>query len=126
MAFEFDDDKKMEQITAFLEKARKDGIVSDYEIDELMTECDLDQSNRETIVETLESSGVEITGTESVNDFDDIALAEIDDTEDQEDFEDIVKDVEDDNFEDIEKTMATDDPVRMYLKEIGKVPLLPA
>ena len=122
MAFDFDDDKKMEQLSAFLEKAKKDGIVSEYEIDELVGEYDLDQSSRDTIIETLEASGVEVTGAVTEEDFDDLLDLEAD----EEEFEDIAKDAEEDTFEDIEKNMAIDDPVRMSLKEIGKVPLLTA
>ena len=134
MAIDFDDDKKMDQLTAFLEKARKDGIVSEYEIDEIIAECDIDPSNKDTIIETLESSGVEITNGDMPDDFDladvdDIGglddLADLDDAAD-EDFEELAKDAEEDNFEDLEKSMSIDDPVRMYLKEIGKVPLLNA
>ena len=122
MAFDFDDDKKMEQIAAFLEKAKKDGVVSEYEIDELIGEYELEQSSRDTIIETLEASGVEVTGAVAEEDFEDL----LDLDADEEEFEDIVKDAEEDNFEDIEKNMAIDDPVRMYLKEIGKVSLLTA
>jgi len=134
MAIDFDDDKKMDQLTAFLEKARKDGVVSEYEIDEIMADCDIDPSNKDTIIETLESSGVEITNGDMPDDFDladvdDIGslddLADLDDAAD-EDFEELAKDAEEDNFEDLEKSMSIDDPVRMYLKEIGKVPLLNA
>ena len=134
MAIDFDDDKKMDQLTAFLEKARKDGVVSEYEIDEIIAECDIDPSNKDTIIETLESSGVEITNGDMPDDFDladvdDIGglddLADLDDAAD-EDFEELAKDAEEDNFEDLEKSMSIDDPVRMYLKEIGKVPLLNA
>ena len=121
MAFDFDDDKKLEQLGNFLDKAKKDGIVSEYEIDELVTEYELDQSSKEAIIETLETSGVEITTAQTEEPFD---LLDIDDAE--EDLEDLVDEVEADNFEDIEKTMSIDDPVRMYLKEIGKVPLLSA
>ena len=121
MAFDFDDDKKLEQLGNFLDKAKKDGIVSEYEIDELVTEYELDQSSKEAIIETLETSGVEITTAQTEAPFD---LMDIDDAE--EDLEDLVDEVEAENFEDIEKTMSIDDPVRMYLKEIGKVPLLSA
>ncbi|MBQ1891658.1 MAG: RNA polymerase sigma factor RpoD [Firmicutes bacterium] len=121
MAFDFDDDKKLEQLGNFLDKAKKDGIVSEYEIDELVTEYELDQSSKEAIIETLETSGVEITTAQTEEPFD---LLDIDDAE--EDLEELVDEVEAENFEDIEKTMSIDDPVRMYLKEIGKVPLLSA
>ncbi|MBR3302520.1 MAG: hypothetical protein IKI73_07660, partial [Firmicutes bacterium] len=99
MAFDFDDDKKMEQIAAFLEKAKKDGVVSEYEIDELIGEYELEQSSRDTIIETLEASGVEVTGAVAEEDFEDL----LDLDADEEEFEDIVKDAEEDNFEDIEK-----------------------
>ena len=122
MAFDFDDEKKMEMITRFLEKARKDGVVSEFEIDELMSECELDASNKDTLIETLESSGVEITGMDVVEPFD---AVDVDDP-DEDDFKDIDIEADDASLDDLEKNMAIDDPVRMYLKEIGKVPLLSA
>ncbi len=44
--------------------------------------------------------------------------------EEEAEIEDIVSEAQEEDLEDIPKGVAMDDPVRMYLKEIGKVPLL--
>lgn len=46
--------------------------------------------------------------------------------EEEENLEDMAKEAEEENLEELQKTIAIDDPVRMYLKEIGKVQLLSA
>ena len=70
----------------------------------------------------------------TVANIEEIANNEIDDMDDlddmvaeeEEDLEDIAKEAESENLEELQKQIAIDDPVRMYLKEIGKVQLLTA
>jgi len=91
--------------------------------------------------EDLESEEVEElleTGSTNGEDIQDIAVKieeisaltddEMDDivAEEEEDLEDIAKEAAAENLEELQKTIAIDDPVRMYLKEIGKVQLLSA
>ncbi|MCQ2552593.1 MAG: RNA polymerase sigma factor RpoD [Clostridia bacterium] len=89
--------------------------------------------------ETLEESNYEVLATSSANTTDeeiveieidslgviaDESIADIE--EDSENLEDIAKEAENENLEELQKSIAIDDPVRMYLKEIGKVQLLNA
>jgi len=97
-------------IKNLLEKGKKNGKISYQEIADALEEVDLDHEKIEKIYETLETMGVEIIGSdlEPVKD-DDIPMDEIEEVE-----IDLT----------IPEGVSVEDHVRMYLKEIGKVPLL--
>ncbi len=105
-------EKKFE-VRDLIEKGKAKGSLSSSEIMEAIEDVDYDLEQIEKLYETLESMGIEVTGYL-----------------DAPEFQAIENDVERyESAEDMEKMLAQeglsiDDPVRMYLKEIGIVPLL--
>ncbi len=97
-------------IKNLLEKGKKNGKISYQEIADALEEVELDHEKIEKVYETLESMGVEIIGSDLEPEKDeDIPLDEIEEVE-----IDLT----------IPEGVSVEDHVRMYLKEIGKVPLL--
>ena len=99
-------------IKELIEIGKKKGVMSFVEIDDALADFDLDQRQKEAIYEKIESNGVEV-----VEDLEK-ELEAIQNESDENDKEEIDLSVPD--------GIGVDDPVRMYLKEIGKVPLLSA
>ncbi|MEL7656217.1 MAG: RNA polymerase sigma factor RpoD [Bacillota bacterium] len=119
------DEKKFEYVNELLEKAKMKGSITYREISDYLENVDMDKDQMDDLYDSLISMGIEIVSEVDPDDFEIIAL---------EHDEDIDPSIEDINLEggeiDLEATLpkgiAVDDPVRMYLKEIGKVPLLSA
>ena len=112
--------KKKNEIQDLIEKGKAKGSLTNDEILEIVDHEDLDVENMEKLLEQIESLGIEIK--ESYDDIPDLAAIEneIAGMEKMDGYE---------NVEDIDGSVAQDgliidDPVKMYLKEIGKVELL--
>lgn len=89
--------------------ARNDNVLSYSEIMKTIEDAEIDVDETEQILDALEEAEVTIDADNVID---------VDDEEDDED---------DDEFESKKSAqVAVDDPVRMYLKEIGKVELLTA
>ncbi len=100
-------------VDALIEKGKSSGSLTSGEIMEVLEgeNCDLQQV--EDLYDTLESMDVEITGYAHTSDAEAIEN-EVEQFDSPEKMEKILT----------QEGLAVDDPVRMYLKEIGKVPLL--
>ncbi|MCL1858644.1 MAG: RNA polymerase sigma factor RpoD [Oscillospiraceae bacterium] len=107
-------EEKKVDISEIIERAKAKGSLSNEELMEAEINCDAEQLDK--LYESLETLGIEITGylEDDIPEFEDIN-DEVEKLESPEDMEKMLAQVE---------GLAIDDPVRMYLKEIGKVPLL--
>ena len=114
-----DDKEKMlkvaEKIKELQTMAKKKKNVLEYqEVLDFLRETELGKEEIEKICDYLEQNGVDILRVTEETDDDEILLTE----EDEVDVENIDLSVP--------EGVSIEDPVRMYLKEIGKVPLLSA
>ena len=104
-----------------LEKGKKAGRLSVKDL-AVLEELNLDSEVQNKFYETLEQNGVDIDvgGEDALPPIEDDLLPEVEDLAE-------IEEVTEEEITDTDTLMdsfSTDDPVRMYLKEIGKVPLL--
>ncbi len=107
-----ENNEKKNPITELIEKGKISGKVTTQEIDTAMVESELDMEDLEKVYESLESLNIEI-----IDDFD-LNLESVDFDADIPKGQDNSESVADAH------NAAMDDPVKVYLKEIGRVPLL--
>ena len=131
-----------ENIVKFQEKLRelvslgkkKKGILEIQEINDFFSDMELDSDQMEKVFDYLEANNVDVLRISNDDDDipDEIVMSDEDDIGLDLDLDDdsFMKDAEDEDIDldavDLLEGIGTEDPVRMYLKEIGKVPLLSA
>ena len=107
----------LEGLNTLVELGKKrNGILEFSDINAQFKEIDLDGDKTEKILDYLEQNGIVAMVPDS--DTDDDIILDVDDEPTEEELENIEFSVPD--------GVSIEDPVRMYLKEIGKVPLLSA
>ena len=106
---------KKDKFQVLIEKGKAKGSISHGEIMEILGDDDYDIEQIDKLDENLDSLGIEVTDYINSPDLEEIE-SEVERYESAEDMEKML----------VQEGLAIDDPVRMYLKEIGKVPLLDA
>ena len=112
---EAENEKALEKkisVDSLIEKGKK-GKLSASDLDEAMEEMNFDVDSIDKLYETLEDNGIVFTGEISTEEMNEIE-SEVEKFGAGENMERVLE----------QEGLAIDDPVRLYLKEIGKVPLL--
>ncbi len=126
---EFDKEKFMEKIKGLVALAKKKKNMLEYqEISDYFSDMPLDADQMEKVFDYLEKSGIDVLRLSDMSEdidaaADDKLLILDDDDIDLSEEEEI--DMENIDLS-VPEGVSIEDPVRMYLKEIGKVPLLSA
>ena len=105
--------EKQVSVNDLIERGKNQGSLTSSEIMEAFEDEDFDMEQMEHIYEALEGMDIEITGNINPSEVEEIEN-EVGQYESAEKMEKMLE----------QEGLAIDDPVRMYLKEIGKVPLL--
>ncbi|WP_282749608.1 RNA polymerase sigma factor RpoD [Emergencia timonensis] len=122
------DQIKKELITQLAKKAKtKKNVLTYTDMADYLDAFDLDKNVVDEIYESLLAKDIEIASETEPEDFASILDGDDDDLDANEDDGIVVTESGEIDIEaTLPKGIAVDDPVRMYLKEIGKVPLLSA
>ena len=117
------EEKRIDYLNDLYERAKAKGAITFGEVADYLEGVDIDKDQIDDIYDSLTTMGIEVI-SEIEDEFEIIALEEEVDEPDEEIpvFEAAEVDLE----ATLPKGIAVDDPVRMYLKEIGKVQLLSA
>lgn len=108
-----------ETLQQLLERARKEKRLASKDLIDALDAIDADEQQTDMIYEALENAGVEIDVSDVVE-----MLAKPDDMLPSEEDLQLVEEEKLIDTEEMSEVMSVNDPVRMYLKEIGKIPLL--
>ena len=112
------------KLQALLTEAKKTGKVASKKLVETLDAVDATEEQTEKFYDVLEAAGVEIDVSDVLDligtaDMENPTLSEMQAIEDE------GLDVQSENFEALDDAnVKLDDPIRMYLKEIGKIKLL--
>ena len=126
-------EEKLKELQA--SAAKKKNVLEQKEIDEAFADMELDEESQDRIEEYFDAVGIEVLSTteepteeDLTGDIDDIDFDAEADLDEVPDDELIMAEAEEVDMENIDFSVpdgiSTEDPVKMYLKEIGKVPLL--
>lgn len=107
------EEKKQNAFKKLIEKGKQTGKLTTQEIDNLIVELDLDVEELEKLNEQIDSANINIIDDFTAEALDSINL-EVD----------LPKETDAADTVAVNDNAAMDDPVKVYLKEIGKVPLL--
>ena len=120
--------ERLKELSAFAKK--KKNVLEYQEIVDFFKDIELQPGSMNRIYDYLESTGVDILREETMTELDNLPILDDEDELVGEDLETLESLENLDNLEELDLSVpegvSIEDPVRMYLKEIGKVPLLSA
>ena len=108
-----------EKLQQLLEMAKKDKRIATKDLIDALDSIDADERQTDMIYDALEAAGIEIDVSDVVE-----MLTKPDDMAPSEEDLELIEEEKLVDTEEMSEVMSLNDPVRMYLKEIGKIPLL--